>query len=263
MSYKCSFLDNEIYGAEDVSGAFSKLISGGVLPYPETDTVSQALNTLNAEVVSDGVAAYDSLEVSITETGAMVGKGVAFFESGVSVEVDSDGAAVDFEAGKSVYVYFAYYPELNSVVLKATEELPDGDIVALAYISEDKTITDMRKYAAAKVAVNTANTYHNFTVHHKRWCNNTTNAMEGAQTVYKMPHNGFRYLLLKGADLGAIDYKPVEHVIDLNVEGEQYIYLNESGISTMMYVTRNGTELTITSVRSNTLSEHYLYLTLA
>ncbi|MBS7297523.1 MAG: hypothetical protein KIG65_00420 [Eubacteriales bacterium] len=262
MSYKCSFLDNEVYGAEDVSGAFSKLISGGVLLYPETDTVAQSMNELNSEVVSGGVAAYDNLDVHITETGAIVEKGVAFFESGVCVEVDSDGAAIDFEDGKSVYIYFAYYPELNSVVLKATEELPEGDIVALAHINNEKIITDMRSYATAKVAINTANTYHDFTVHHTKWSSNITNVMEGSRTVYKIPHNGFRYLLLKDANLNGIPYMPKEHIIDLSIEGEQSIYLNTSGISTMMYVERNGTDLTITSVRSNTMSEHYLYLTL-
>lgn len=262
MSYKCSFLDNEVYGSEDVSAAFSRILSSGVLAYPEAETVQEALNTLTAEVVGDGVAEYGGLEVSLTEAGAKVGKGAAFFESGVAVEVDSDGAEVSFENGMSVYISFVYYPELNSVVLKATETIPDGDAVVLGYVDAEGNLLDKRSYAQAKVAINTSNVYHDFKVHHTATSRNYNNPINGSQSVYHMPHNAFRYLILKNADLGSFNYAPVEHVIDLNKEGVQYLVLND-GYEAMVGVEKNGTDLKITSIYPTAYNERTYEFTLA
>ncbi|MEE0944888.1 MAG: hypothetical protein UIM24_05500 [Clostridia bacterium] len=266
MGYKCSFLDNEIYGADDVSAAFSRLLSSGVLPYPQTETVTDALNYLTSEVVGSGVSEFGGLEVTRTETGAKVLQGAAVFESGVSVVVDSEGATVDFEDKTAVYIYFIYYPEFNSVLLKVSEEVPEGDTVVLAYIDATGKITDQRSYAKAKVAINTSNIYHDFSIHHSRYTRFYENATSDSQTVYTMPHNGFRYLLLKGADMEPTVYEPQEHILDLTNEGRQRIYLNNAPFLTMVYVEKNSTELTITTVTESTTSINYphtLYFTLA
>ena len=265
MGYKCSFLDNEVYGADDVSAAFSRLLSGGVLPYPETEAVLDALNELTSEVIGSGVSEFGGLEVTRTETGAKVGAGAAFFESGVAVAVDSEGVTVDFEEETPVYIYFIYHPEFNSVLLKASEEVPEGDTVVLAHIDATGKITDKRSYATAKVAINTSNIYHDFSIHHSKFAYHYDNAAPTSRTVYTMPHNGFRYLLLKGAEMEQVAYAPREHIIDLTNEGRQLIYLNNSSFPSILYVDKSGTELTLTTVTESTTSNcpHTLYFTLA
>lgn len=267
MSYKSSFLDNEVYGAEDVSAAFSRLITSGVLPYPEGETVVDSLNEMTSELVDSGVSGFDGLEVSRTETGAMVGQGTAFFESGVTVVVDSEGATVDFEKETAIYIYFIYQPDFNSVLLKATEELPDGDTVVLAYIDADGNLVDKRSYATAKMIVNTSNVFHDFTIQHSRWSASIDNISAEAQTVYKMPHNGFRYLMIMGGEFNKEEYAPKEHIIDLNVEGRQSVNLNDYPTQQcQLYIEKNGTELTLTSVYKGGIAiyghEHTLYLKL-
>lgn len=267
MGYKSSFLDNEIYGADDISAAFSRILTSGVLVYPERETVADSLNEMTSEVVDAGVTDFGGLEVSRTETGAKVGQGTAFFESGVAVVVDSEGATVDFEEGTAVYIYFIYQPEFNSVLLKATEELPDGDTLVLAYIDADGNISDRRSYASAKMMVNTTNMYYDFTMEHTRWSSSLSNIIEGSQTVHKMPHNGFSYLLIMGGEFGkSVTYAPKNHIIDLNVEGRQSVNLNDySTQPSLLYIERNGTELTLTTVYRSGVTEGYkntLYLKL-
>lgn len=248
MGYKCSFLDNEIYGADDVSAVFSSLVTNGVVLYPEADTVQEALNEMTTEVVSSGVSEYGRLSVTLTDSGARVGMGTAFFDSGVSITVDGDGMDVAFEKGNAVYVYLVHQAELNVVLLKAESEITEGDTVPLVYIDADGKITDIRRYAKAKVGINTANECHKFTITHERWSININNVVAGSQTIYKMPHTGFNYMLLLDADLNGLTYYPLGHIIDLNKEGVQSLSLNESGIYTNLYAERIGDEIIITSI---------------
>lgn len=248
MGYKCSFLDNEIYGADDVSAVFSSLVTNGVVLYPEAGTVQEALNEMTTEVVSSGVSERGRLSVSLTNSGAKVGQGTAFFNSGVSITVDSDGMEVAYNKGSSVYVYFIYMPELNTVLLKADSEISEGDTVPLAFIDVNGKVSDMRKYAKAKVALNTANVYHDITISHQCYTHDVNTVYPGSQTVYKMPHKEFGYLLLMDAKLEQLQYLPSANMIDLNNTGRQAFILNKKIGSPLLYVEKNEDELILTSV---------------
>ena len=55
MAYKCLFMDNGVYTAQDVNDAFSNIISGGVSGYPLGLNAVADLNGAIAELVSGGV----------------------------------------------------------------------------------------------------------------------------------------------------------------------------------------------------------------
>ncbi len=262
MGYKCSFLDNETYGAEDVSRAFSRLMTAGVLAYPERDTVQDALNTLTSEVTTSGVSEYGGLEVSLTDTGAIIGAGSAFFESGVAIEVDSEGVEVNFELGTPVYITLEYQEDFNSVFIKATEKVPEGDVLVLAYIDANGNVDDRRSYAMSKIAINTANVYHNFTVKHSTWTASLENLNPGSYSYYTMPHNGFRYLVLAGYDSAQIRFTPLDSMVDLSLEGRQKIRLDNSTINAVLYVEKTGNVLKLISYRTNSSWEHKFNLML-
>lgn len=122
MGYRCRFLDNEEYGADDITAVFSQLIGGGVLAYPENVTVAQALDELTAETVGAGVSEYGGLQVSVSDDGILIGQGAAFFDSGVSVEVDSEGILLEYEPGTQVYVSLIYEADFNHVLPSVTTD---------------------------------------------------------------------------------------------------------------------------------------------
>ena len=262
LGYKSSFLDNATYGADDVSAIFSRLMSSGVLAYPENLTVAQSLDELNAQTVSSGVSEYGGLAVTKTETGVKLGEGAGFFESGICVEVDSDGVEIETISGAAVYVYFAYEKDFNRVELYAAEELPEGDVLMLAQVDAEGTVIDMRNYASAKIVPNTANVYHDFTVTNTMFSKHTIRD-DTNTTYYEMPHNGFRYLLLHKVVTESVAILPYEHILDLTVEEEQSIRLNTSSTTTYMRVLKTGTTLRIASTRTTaTHDTHTYYLTL-
>jgi hypothetical protein len=109
---------NTKYGYLTKFGGHS-LAAGISLPKEQVENFRQALNEMTTEVVSSGVSEYGRLSVTLTDSGARVGMGTAFFDSGVSITVDGDGMDVAFEKGNAVYVYLVHQAELNVVLLKA------------------------------------------------------------------------------------------------------------------------------------------------
>ena len=57
MSIKCSFMDNQIYGAEDINLIFSKLTMQGIslFAYDDGDNPLLSLNQAVASFVNPGV----------------------------------------------------------------------------------------------------------------------------------------------------------------------------------------------------------------
>lgn len=261
MGYKCSFLDNETYGADDVSAAFSRLTTAGVLAYPERDTVAQSLDALTAEVVSSGVGEFGGLEVSVTDDGVIIGEGAAFFESGVSIEVDSEGILLETTVAETTYVALRYEEEFNRVVPVLSAEEPEGDVVILAKIDADGTIYDMRSYASSKVAPNTANVYHDFSLYIERF--GKAEGVNRNTAEYIMPHTGFRYLMLRSVDCGTLLTLPVYNIIDLSLEEDQRIQLTQSSSPAYLYIRREGTKLIFYAIRTNDFIEQNYTFTLA
>ena len=149
MGYRCSFLDNEVYGADDVSEAFSNLISGGVRTVYDGENVTETLNELTGEVVTSGTRSYSDLKVTLSGEVITIGEGVGFFNSGVSVKVDKDGIVLDKGERANGYISIIYDADLNKVLPQITDSIPTGDVLLLArFVGE--SVTDLRSYARSK-----------------------------------------------------------------------------------------------------------------
>lgn len=245
MGYKCSFIDNEVYGADDVSEVFSKIIAGGVVVECDSENVIGTLNSLTGEVITEGTRSYSDLAVTMSDGIITIGEGTGFFESGVSVTVDSDGVVLDKGERTTGYVSILYDADLNRVLPQITDSEPSGDVLILAHF-DGETVTDLRSYARSKLSINSANVYHDFTINIVQF-SNFGQPYPGSMATYKMPHTGFKYLILRSA---TCTQKPLylnDTVIDLTKEGTQKYALSRSSIEVELWVDRAGDTLTFTA----------------
>lgn len=156
MSYKYSFADNAEYGASDVNGLVSRLVSSGVADV-FADGVAYNASALNgivqavytAGVVPDNV---DTLKVTKQSDGVIaIAPGLAFFADGSTITVTA-AEALSYEAGVKNYVYVKQdLAAQNRNYPACTTTAPAGDYVLLAEIAADGTVTDKRTYAKGKV----------------------------------------------------------------------------------------------------------------
>lgn len=156
MSYKYSFADNGEYGASDVNGLVSRLVSSGVADVFSDGVAynASALNGIVQAVYTAGVVpeSVDTLRVVKQSEGVVtIAPGLAFFADGSTIEV-TGAETLSYEAGVKNYVYLKQdlaaqnrnYPVCSTVA-------PAGDFVLLAEISADGAVTDKRVYARGKV----------------------------------------------------------------------------------------------------------------
>ncbi len=264
MGFKCNFLDNEIYGADDVSEAFSRIMSSGVMAYQDKDTVASSLNEMTSELIKSGVTEYSGMQVTALDDGILIAPGTAFFESGVSVVVDENGERLEREAKEAGYVYFLYEPELNLVAPKFSESLPDKDIVPLAFISEDNTITDIRHYAKSKVALNSKNNYFEYSVT-LDWFGDPDATHGKNKIVLPLPHNGFKYLLITEAVCPDLRHRffAKQQIFDLESGDYFETYTADTDIATYLTIEKKGTEIIMHSIRYDNRMQHSFRFVLA
>lgn len=158
MAIKYSFVDNAIYGTEDVNAITKDLTGAGVAPFPTQDTYNTSdFNTLTEALVSTGTS-LDGCKCTVTNAAAAnmtvtVAQGVVFFESGVRLTVDGEGYVVPVTPGKAGYIFAHYNPALQVADILFDTALPtDGEYVLLAELAVNGTITDKRTFARSKVA---------------------------------------------------------------------------------------------------------------
>lgn len=251
MGYRCSFLDNEVYGADDVSEAFSNLISGGVRTVYDGENVTETLNELTGEVVTAGTRSYSDLKVTLSGEVITIGEGVGFFNSGVSIKVDKDGIVLDKGERANGYISIIYDADLNKVLPQITDSIPTGDVLLLArFVGE--SVTDLRSYARSKLSVNSANNYHDFTINLSSFTN-FNGTYPGSKTTYKIPHTGFKYLLMRSAKCSQLQLYRNEPIMDISEEGTQKFTLSRSNPLIELTVEKAGNMLTFTA--------YYAYMT--
>lgn len=243
MAYKCSFLDNQTYGASDVSAAFSRLMSSGAAVYPQNKTVAQALNDLTTQVVSDGVAPYGGAEVTYSLGTVKIGQGDIYFKSGVCMSIDSDGVEIECENAAQLYVAAVYEQDFNRAVPYVGAEEPEGDAVLLAYIDAGGNVIDKRTWARAKVGLNSGNRYHDFEV----FINKSKSVDNDASyTVVKtLPGGDFKYLLIRSiVESNITATNPYPDIIDVSQDGYyEFEPVRNSGLYWRIRIKRNGDSL--------------------
>lgn len=161
MGLKRYFMDNELYGADDVNCAFSHLVTSGVSLFDGTRAFVSELNDAIASTVSEGADAYndDSCKV-ICEGGVYtVMPGVCFMKNGMQLEVDSQGYELNVAEGCEHYVYAEYSESENELRITVAEDAGGDSSVPLAFINADGSVEDRRVFATAKVGLSSANQY--------------------------------------------------------------------------------------------------------
>lgn len=176
MAYKCSFMDNEVYSAQDVNEVISHLTSGGVV-FADTKNVLSDLNTAVAEAVEAGVLNDESSCKVVLEDGVYkISKGVCFMEDGSSICFDEDGYELTVSSGVKNYIYLKRNMPFNTIDIVVSEtEGTEG--VPLAVIDEFGHITDSRVYARSNVVIGAPGTLKSFDIEFTK--------VETATTYYK------------------------------------------------------------------------------
>ncbi len=152
MSYTYTFFDNQLIGVDELNKITSRFVTSGIAREPST--VSD-LNEFIPDIATKGVVGNSSsdLKVTIENNKIKINNGVAFFDNGTVIEV-TEPEFFDFTSGVKLYVYLKSDSFNNSIYPIISEAFPNDEenIVHLAEISEDGTITDKRTYARGKCA---------------------------------------------------------------------------------------------------------------
>lgn len=151
MAYKCSFLDNEVYVAQDVNDIFARLTSGGVV-FTDTGYTFGDLNATQSQTAEGGVT-RDTNSCRVVKNGDTykISKGACFMNDGSAIVFDSDGHEIEITSGSMNYVYLDRRIETNSIDIVVSELPGDESSIPLAEINEKGEIFDRRKYARAKI----------------------------------------------------------------------------------------------------------------
>lgn len=158
MGFTYSFVDNAVYGPEDINDITRSLTGAGIAPFLTKDRYNVSdLNDLAAALVAEGTS-LDGCKCSVENAGTeamsvTVAQGIVFFESGVRLTVDEEGCLLYITPNTAGYAYAHYSPALQKADIVFSGELPaDGEYVLLAEIAEDGGIQDKRTFARSKVA---------------------------------------------------------------------------------------------------------------
>lgn len=151
MGYKCSFMDNAAYTAQDVNEAIGRIAGDGAAFSNTGDTLSD-LNTALAGIVGSGTQLCGC---EVTKTGDVykIGAGTCFMDDGSQITFDSDGYEFTPEEGVKNYVYVKRNAVNNSIDVVISQTAGSGDYVPLAEIAADGSVSDTRKFATAKVVL--------------------------------------------------------------------------------------------------------------
>ena len=215
MSLKKSFMDNEVYGADDINFALSRLTTQGVSLFNytgENDNPLVSLNDAVAAMASPGVEMYntDSCKVaydSSTEKFS-VAVGTAFMPDGSLITVEDNAEDITdiiAEARESstgtLNVFFYRNIQDNTIEIKAQDKetaLDNEKTVLLAEVSADNNVMDMRTFSRTKIAPASGNIIQTIEVPYYKLRASDTNEMHMRKEFENVFH-GASYCFYNGA----------------------------------------------------------------
>ena len=164
MAYKCTFMDNLTYTAQDVNDIFARISHGGV-SFTDTGYTLGDLNTVQSQVAGAGVVRDENSCRVVNEDGIYkISKGACFMEDGSAIIFDADGQEIQVIPEAINYVYLYRNTVANSIDIVVSEYQGDEGCIPLAKIDGSGFIQDMRRFARAKLDVPSWGAIKNFTV---------------------------------------------------------------------------------------------------
>ena len=154
---KHSFIDNALYGTEDVNNITKNLVGAGIAPFPTKDTyTAEDLNGLTSALVGSGTS-LGGCKCTVSGTTVTVAPGIIYFANGVVMTVDSEnggaGHLITVPVSTAGYVYAVYSTAVQTADIVFGETLPTSEtVVALCQLTADGDIYDKRVFARSKVA---------------------------------------------------------------------------------------------------------------
>lgn len=154
MGYKCLFMDNGIYTAQDVNGAIGNMISDGISGYPFGGDALSDLNAAVAELVNGGTQ-YKGASCLVVNIGGTykISEGACFMNDGSQIIFDEDGYEIEHQSGVYEYVYLERDVLHNTVNVVVSGESGGENTIPLAEIKADGSVLDRRRFAKSKIAL--------------------------------------------------------------------------------------------------------------
>lgn len=204
MGYKCAFMDNGVYSADDVNGIISCLTTAGVV-LANSGNVLTDLNTVTSEITSEGIENYpDSCKLTVVDGVYKIGEGVCFMKDGSTIVFDADGYEVAPIENTYCYVYLKRNAPLNTIDVIVSETPGEGDFVSIAEIDEYGTIFDRRIYSVAKVKLTTEKTLKSYVFE--------LDEANGISIIADLGTSNFSKIILNGAHRIMSGVKYAAHV---------------------------------------------------
>jgi len=155
MSYKYYFFDDQEIGAAALNRLVKMFTTGGVADN-FSDGVPYSLSKLNDTVISNATSGIvpannNTLKVSCDAGFVYIEPGVAFFDDGTVIEIESR-EQLDAIPDTVSYVYLKSDAMENKAYPVVSTTPPDEyNTVELAVINADGTVTDKRHFAKGRV----------------------------------------------------------------------------------------------------------------
>ena len=158
MGFSYSFIDNKLYGTEDINNITRNLTGAGVAPFVSKASYNVSdLNLMTSALVTAGVQLEGCRctveEIKADSISVKVAQGIVFFDCGVCITVDESGYLLDIPKNTKGYVYASYSPSLQNGDITFGAMLPaDGEYVVLAEVMVNGRLIDSRVFARSKIA---------------------------------------------------------------------------------------------------------------
>jgi len=157
MAITYGFIDGVLYGTDDINNITGGLVGAGIAPFTAKDSYSVSdLNAMTEAVVGAGVQ-LEGCKCTVSGIGSpnlkvSVAQGIIFFDSGVRMEVDSEGYDFSIPSNQEGYVFAHFSPSLQKAdIFFENEVRDDGETVLLAKILQNGCVEDRREYARSKI----------------------------------------------------------------------------------------------------------------
>lgn len=247
MAYKCSFLDNQVYTAQDVSDIFARISHGGVV-FTDTGYTLGDLNAAQNSAVTEGVVRDENSCKVIKENDVYkISKGACFMNDGTAIIFDDEGVEIEIVPETKNYVYLYRNTPKNSIDIVVSSNPGGENCVPLAEVDILGCIHDRRAYAKAKVDTLACGAIRNFTVYFS-----DTVPSESETVTVDMENSNFSYIVIWGGRMEHLDsyeyrISTEENLVEL-IDGEDVaIHLGEyrGMVDEIMHCTKDGQYLHI------------------